>query len=537
MKKPIFRLSGKPLELKKTVAPLVLLYAPLYAAALLLLFVNLSDRLMWGDEAETAILARNILEFGVPVVDDGKNFLTQYSHRKEYNEDNIWTWNTWLPYYLCAISFRIFGPTTFAARLPFVIIGFLAVVLIRWVALAFYEKEETAFIATILLVTSAPFLIHTRQCRYYSTLSLGVLWMLMGYHKIAFERKRQGGLNVALALLVLFYSSFISFVGNFVAAGIHSLFLGRKNRDLMRSIIVYLGLALLGVLPWVIYSGMLEKSSSIRPFQFFNTLGIYISRINFHVFPLLLLLIPPISLLKMRATWKQWIPSEKTSVLLLVVMCQLLCLSIFPFVYFRYLTAIIPVIFILEAHILRNCISNRPTRFLLVIVLATTNLLGVLSLYPIRAEHKIESPIYGFIKELANPYEDKLENVVDFLKANASETESLLVPDPGNTLVFYTNMKVIYAMDPQNQGIVHEPDWVLTEAPDKVFPWYDVRLKLDTFGLASVPYKRIELQVRDTPAGASRPDPHYHQGLTTKKLKTYVIYKRLRDGEKIDNPE
>jgi hypothetical protein len=31
-----------------------------------LLLARLSDRLLWGDEAETALLARNILKFGVP---------------------------------------------------------------------------------------------------------------------------------------------------------------------------------------------------------------------------------------------------------------------------------------------------------------------------------------------------------------------------------------------------------------------------------------------------------------------------------------
>jgi len=537
MKKSTFQLSDKSREPKKNASSMVLLYALLYAVAIFFLFTKLSDRLMWGDEAETAILARNILEFGVPVVDDGKNLLTQHTGLTEYNEDHIWTWNTWLPYYLCALSFRIFGPTTFAARLPFVIIAFGAVILIRRVALAFFEKEETAFIATLLLVTSAPFLIHSRQCRYFSTLSLGTLWMLIGYHKIAFERKMRGGLDIILALLVLYYSSFISFAGSFMAVGIHSLFLGRKNRGLTLKIIACLGLAALGVLPWIIYSGVMERSSWIKPLQLFNTLSSHVYRINFHVFPLLLLLIPPAAFLRKRETWKRLIPSSKTSFVALVVICQLLCLSIFPFVYFRYLMAIIPVIFLLEAHLLQSCVSNRLARFALIIALATTNVFGVLSLYPLRSGHRIESPIYGFIQELANPYEDTLENVVDFLKVNADETESLLLPDPGNTLMFYTNMKIVFAGTPGTSGIVSGQDWVLPAAPDRVLQSYDVRLKLDTLDLDSSAYERIELQVRDTRAGASRPDPDYHQALTADKLKTFVLYRRVRSGKKSNGHE
>ena len=39
---------------------------------------NLSDRYLWGDEAETAMLAKNITRYGVPKVYDGKNTVTLY---------------------------------------------------------------------------------------------------------------------------------------------------------------------------------------------------------------------------------------------------------------------------------------------------------------------------------------------------------------------------------------------------------------------------------------------------------------------------
>ena len=39
--------------------------------AALALFASLDDRMLWGDEAETALLAANVTRFGVPRSEDG----------------------------------------------------------------------------------------------------------------------------------------------------------------------------------------------------------------------------------------------------------------------------------------------------------------------------------------------------------------------------------------------------------------------------------------------------------------------------------
>ncbi len=46
-------------------------------AAVVLLFANLGDIYLWQDEAETALLARNVMTHGYPNAWDGKNLITQ----------------------------------------------------------------------------------------------------------------------------------------------------------------------------------------------------------------------------------------------------------------------------------------------------------------------------------------------------------------------------------------------------------------------------------------------------------------------------
>src|SRR5437016_2309946 len=93
-------------------------YAILFIAAFCLLFYQLDNHLLWGDEAETGVLAKNVLQFGVPKTFDGTNYILLHGTVDE-TKDHVWTWSPWLQEYVAASSFRFFGATTWAARAPF----------------------------------------------------------------------------------------------------------------------------------------------------------------------------------------------------------------------------------------------------------------------------------------------------------------------------------------------------------------------------------------------------------------------------------
>src|SRR5215469_4160871 len=75
----------KPIETGSAFRPGVIgiagLYVALAALVFFLAFCNLDSRLFWGDEAETALLARNVVKFGVPKVDDGVNHISLHGDR------------------------------------------------------------------------------------------------------------------------------------------------------------------------------------------------------------------------------------------------------------------------------------------------------------------------------------------------------------------------------------------------------------------------------------------------------------------------
>ena len=103
-----------------------------------LIFFRLDQRLLWVDEAETALLGRSVLVYGIPKAYDGRNLVSQEVGR-EYRADYVWRWTPWLEKYLTAGSFAVLGESTFTARLPFALVGLLSVVSMYPLAVALFS--------------------------------------------------------------------------------------------------------------------------------------------------------------------------------------------------------------------------------------------------------------------------------------------------------------------------------------------------------------------------------------------------------------
>ena len=77
----------------------------------LLIFAGLSQRYLWDDEAETALLAERVLQFGVPLAWDGASLVSQECGQ-DYDQNYVWRQTPWLPIYVAAASFKLFGVST-----------------------------------------------------------------------------------------------------------------------------------------------------------------------------------------------------------------------------------------------------------------------------------------------------------------------------------------------------------------------------------------------------------------------------------------
>jgi len=142
----------------------------------LLIFPNLDDRYLWDDEAETALLAKNVLRFGVPIAWDGVSLISQECGT-DFDANYLWRQTPWLPIYLTAASFALFDIGTFTARLPFALVGLLSVPSMYLLAHRVFGDRRIPLIAAGSLLLSVPFLLHVRQCRYYSVAIFAAIWI------------------------------------------------------------------------------------------------------------------------------------------------------------------------------------------------------------------------------------------------------------------------------------------------------------------------------------------------------------------------
>ncbi len=174
--------------------------AVLAAFGLVLIFTNLGSDYLWEDEGDTAVLASNILKFGVPKAWDGAAFV-DVDHGARLNSNLVMVLHPWLPYYLTAGSFLVFGQNTFAARLPFALAGWLSVLLSYLFVCRITASRVSAFCAASLLMLSVQFLLYARQCRYGALnmlLMCGLLWSF-------FRMKSGRGCALFVLIAVLFF--------------------------------------------------------------------------------------------------------------------------------------------------------------------------------------------------------------------------------------------------------------------------------------------------------------------------------------------
>jgi 4-amino-4-deoxy-L-arabinose transferase-like glycosyltransferase len=177
-------------------------FALLALAAFALLLTNLSSGYLWEDEGDTAVLASNILKFGVPKAWDGVTFIDSDKGAR-LNDQLVMVSHPWLQYYVTAASFAVFGENNFAARVPFAFAGWLTILVVYLFIYSLTAERWAGFCASALLAGSVQFLLYCRQCRYYA---LSMLFGSLLVWVFFWVRSVRGWVVIALLGILLFHS-------------------------------------------------------------------------------------------------------------------------------------------------------------------------------------------------------------------------------------------------------------------------------------------------------------------------------------------
>jgi 4-amino-4-deoxy-L-arabinose transferase-like glycosyltransferase len=167
--------------------------------AAVLLFTNLGRAYFWEDEGDTAVLARSILQHGVPVAWDGTTFVDP-DYGQRLTKTFVMISHPWLQYYVAAASFAIFGDTQWAARFPFALAGLATILLVYLMMMSLVRSRIAAISAAALLTLNVQFLLFSRQARNYSFNTLLTCVLIWQFQRV--KSWPQAALFGAIAILL-----------------------------------------------------------------------------------------------------------------------------------------------------------------------------------------------------------------------------------------------------------------------------------------------------------------------------------------------
>jgi len=290
----------------------------------LLAFPNLGSAYLWQDEGETAVLAQCVLLHGYPFAHDGRQVVSDQADQRDL-KNGVWIWSPWLPIYTAAASFAVLGESTTTARLPFVLIAWVAALLSYGLFLELTGNRRVSRLACVLLLLSVPFLLHARQCRYYSILVLFTILHLWGYVRVV-RGRRHGVALIAVAGAGLAQSFFPQLLASTAACGIHALWLAR-DRGVLRRFVTASAIAAAVSLPFFLYTAAWARDYNNEGHGY-DSLARYMANLRSyalmaHVYGFPFLLGVPLA---WRAIGKHWAARAKAARMALVVL-TLACLA------------------------------------------------------------------------------------------------------------------------------------------------------------------------------------------------------------------
>ena len=454
--------------------------APVLAAAAILLFFNLGAKYLWQDEAFTAVLAARMIKYGKPLSYDGTNLLTldlfdmedastvdnrtgapeaairYYVDRKDFRKDTTWTANPWGQLVFAGASVALFGRNALAARAPFAAAALLTVVLLYVLVRRCFDDPLIAWLAAAMLVANVYWVIHSRQCRYYSLSGLFLMLTL-----IAFMRW-QSGRPFGRALFVLSgwcffqmeYGSFWPVTGVLLVAAA----LASRRRILS----VLLVGAILGasIAPWVWYYGLADR---------LHAGGVpWASKFLLNLFHMNQFLIAMVVLLGavavLRLRWRALAPAARMmlSVSLAILFTALVWVpSVTPYAFHRFIVHLSPLAALVTAwmlcegaalvvvrlrrrEIFRCVLAGAAAAFLVVFPFVSNTVAYPLQKFVRTAPTgDLLRPEWSVLaEEVFTPREDPNRKVIEALRPIIAPGDEILVNYEDVPLMFYTDNPV-----------------------------------------------------------------------------------------------
>lgn len=463
---------------------------------------NLANRYLWYDEAHTALMGRNVLEYGVPKVWNGEYLITT-SNGNDFNDSLIIVKDGWVQYYLAALA-ELLSPL-FNVRVCFVVFGIAGAFVLYYLSKELYKKESISILTMALYCLSIPIILYIRQVRYYSPSIFFILLTLHFYLKAIRLNKTKHWVGFTFSAIFLYHSLYMFFIVVLLAISLRYGIYDRAKNNIFKLIASY-SFIFLGTFPFFLYnqiflSNIGDKRSSFQGIEniLLQVPG-YLWQLNTYFFPFLpLFFICIIIWIKKKITYhysntdishddikikqKHVFINRSSFFLVSIIVINVSVVSAFSLQYAtRYILPSILAGYILCAKILYKIISaDRLLGTILTVLIIFTNIvnvspyLAIKYLMPENLSHidiikppvpyfiaqgnfitvdttqsyledklKLSSYTAQYLAEITHNYDDATEGIVKFLQDNAKPGDTVQGDDfTSDSIAYYTDLHVV----------------------------------------------------------------------------------------------
>jgi Dolichyl-phosphate-mannose-protein mannosyltransferase len=442
-----------------------------------LIFWQLGARYLWQDEAACAVLAERLMQTGKPLAYDGRNLITMDEFRAQegpellklshdeartvqhfvehgdFKADTTWIGQPWGQFVAAGVSLALFGKDTFQARLPFAIAAVLTVLLLFHFARSRFADQRIAWIAVALLLTNTYWFLHARQCRYYSTATLGLLATLFAYYRWQ-ERKRFGASLFVVCGWLWFHNDFGS---PWPVFGILFLDALRASRVRWRNTLATFAILGLALVPFVFFYELTTRiKASFKPWDYKFNWTLFTA--NQFQLPLLIAAAAAVFLVLDRRRG----PSAERRIVglcLAIFVAKLLWMpTVGPSPFYRYIVDMTPLSSLIIAYtvtrIATSSFKSVPWQTVLAGALAGIQIVSSLFAEPVSMFFPIKSRPYSlpgwivrpelkcYAAELAASSPDPNRETIEYLRPMLKPGDEILVNYEDCPWMFYTSNRI-----------------------------------------------------------------------------------------------
>jgi 4-amino-4-deoxy-L-arabinose transferase-like glycosyltransferase len=201
---------------------------------LLVFLWRLDGTKLWRDEATTACWAREILQSNhLPNVWNGRVLMVQAADGHDFNEHYLPAMQGWLQFYVTAIFFKLFGISTFTARLPFALLGIFGLWGFFRIGKMVFRDSRYGYWGILIASLTFAYIFYIRQCRYYAPALFFIIFMfqeIIHYlHQREYGANRLFYIKMGIYGILLYLSNYLTFATFWGALFMGLLFTAEKK--------------------------------------------------------------------------------------------------------------------------------------------------------------------------------------------------------------------------------------------------------------------------------------------------------------------